>query len=270
MTKYFLAVPVVVVLAVAPLAPSPAQTTPDTAPAVAPIPQKVDEGRVALPTEEMARLYLVRKQYREAQDLFHKLTVEQPRNPLYWNELGISLHNQGELAYALKCYEKSAKLDPKYPDAQNNAGTIWYERKKYGRAIRAYKRAITIRSDSPAFFLNLGYAYFGQKEYQSSIEAFHRALQLDPDAFEVHRSRGGTVIQDRSLTSERGLFYFLLAKSFAQAGNVDRCIIYLKKAKDDGYKEIDSAQTDPAFALIIRNPAVQDVLAPRPAEGSQP
>jgi tetratricopeptide (TPR) repeat protein len=218
----------------------------------------------------MARLYLVRKQYREAQNLFHKLTVEQPRNALYWNELGISLHNQGDLASALKCYERSAKLDPKYPDPQNNVGTIWYERKKYGRAIRSYKRAITIRNDSAAFFLNLGYAYFGQKEYPSSIEAFQKALQLDPDAFDVHRSRGGTVIQDRSLASERGLFYFLLAKSFAQAGNVDRCIIYLKKAKDDGYKEMDTAKTDPAFALVIHDPAVQDVLASRAAEGSQP
>jgi Flp pilus assembly protein TadD len=82
-----------------------------------------------LPEEEQARLYLVKKQFREAQDLFHKLTVEHPKNAIFWNELGIAFHNQIELAAALKCYEKSAKLDSHYADAINNMGTIWYERK---------------------------------------------------------------------------------------------------------------------------------------------
>ena len=30
-----------------------------------------------------------------------------------------------------------------------------------------------------------------------------------------------------------------MAKSFAEAGNVERCAIYLRKARDEGYKEFN-------------------------------
>jgi tetratricopeptide (TPR) repeat protein len=224
----------------------------------------------AISDEELARLYLVRKQYREAQDLFYRLTLQQPTNAVYWNELGISFHNQSELNAALKCYEKSAKLDHRYADAQNNAGTIWFERKKYAKAIRAYKRALKLREDFAPFYLNLGFAYFGQKEYADSIAAFRKALQLDPESLDPNHSRAGTVIQDRSITAERGQFYFLLAKSFAEAGNVERCVIYLRKARDEGYKDMQSVKTDPSFAAMLQNPEVQDAIAVHAADSVQP
>jgi tetratricopeptide (TPR) repeat protein len=221
--------------------------------------------------EEMGRLYLVRKQYREAQDVFHKLTLEQPKNPQYWNELGIAFHNQEELGSALKCYEKSAKLDKHYPDAQNNIGTVYYARKKYPKAIRSYKRAIAIKEDFAPFYLNLGYAYFADKQYEDSISSFRKALQIDPDAFESTRSRSGTVVQDRSISSDRARFYFLLAKSFAEAGNVERCAAYLKKARDEGYQDMSAVNSDPSFAKIAKEPAIQEVLAPKsPDDAAQP
>jgi len=68
--------------------------------------------------------------------------------------------------------------------------------------------------------MNLGFAYFAEKEYHDSIASFREALQIDPAAFDNNRARMGTVVQDRSLSSDRGKFYFLLAKSFAESGNV--------------------------------------------------
>jgi tetratricopeptide (TPR) repeat protein len=261
MTRSYLAIPAGSFLLVTLLLPACAQTNIDspqaqvqTAAAVA------TEQRPKLSDEDLARLYLIRKQFREAQDLFHKLTVEQPKNAVYWNELGISLHNQSELDLALKCYQKSTRLDSHYADAQNNVGTIYYERKKYAKAIRSYKKAILLRQDFAAFYLNMGYAYFGEKNYENSIASFRKALQLDPDTFESARSRSGTVVQDRSIGSERAQFYFLLAKSFAESGNVERCVIYLKKARDEGYQEIDKVKSDPSFAQVIKDPAVQDFL----------
>jgi tetratricopeptide (TPR) repeat protein len=227
-----------------------------------------DETR-KLSDEELGRLYLARKEYREAQDVFHKLTVEHPKNAVYWNELGISLHSQTDLSSALKCYEKSTKLDRHYPDPQNNIGTIYYARKKYPKAIRAYKRAIAIKDDSSAFYLNLGYAYFAHKQYEESITSFRKALAIDPDAFDAAKSRSGTIVQDRSLSSDRAHFYFLLAKSFAQSGNAERCAIYLKKARDEGYQEMNSVNSDPAFAKIIKDPAIQEVLTAKPPDTAQ-
>jgi tetratricopeptide (TPR) repeat protein len=171
----------------------------------------------------------------------------------------------------MKCYQKSAKLDSHYPDAVNNEGTIWYEEKRYAKAIRAYRKAIGIKSDYAPFYVNLGFAYFNDKKYDDSLMSFRKALELDPSAFDASRSRSGTVIQDRSVGSDRGRFYFMLAKSFAEAGNAERCIIYLKKAKDEGFRDINSVKTDPSFAAVIKLPALQEVLEPKPVdEAAQP
>jgi tetratricopeptide (TPR) repeat protein len=262
MKRNCLAIPVGSLLAVSLLLPASAQTNSDNPQGQISSSAVAQDQKPKLSEEDLARLYLIRKQYREAQDLFHKLTVEQPKNAIYWNELGISFHNQAELDLALRCYQKSAKLDSKYADAENNVGTIYYERKKYAKAIRAYKKAIGLRDDYAAFYLNLGYAYFSEKKFDDSIASFRRALQIDPDTFDSAKSRTGTVIQDRSIATDRAQFYFLLAKSFAESGNVDRCIIYLKKAREEGYKDMQAVQTDPSFQIVIKNPAVQDLLQP--------
>ena len=274
MTRYSLAIPVVVFAVGFSLHPtSLAQNFLDNprtqigSTAVAP----AHHAQTTLSDEDMARLLLIRRDYREAQQLFYKLTVQEPKNATYWNELGISLHSQSLLAAALKFYQKSSKLDSHYPDAVNNAGTIWYEEKKYARAIRAYRKAIGIKPDFAPFYVNLGYAYFNDKKYDDSITSFRKALEIDPSVFDASRSRSGTVIQDRSVVPDRGRFYFMLAKSFAEAGNVERCLVYLKKAKDEGFADINSVKTDPSFAAVMKLPALQEVLEPKPvAEAVQP
>ncbi len=271
MTIHRLAIPAAGFVLLSVFIPTRAQNFPDSPPtqlassAVNPTPAPV------LTEEETARLLLVRKQYAEAEAIFHRLTVEQPKNAVYWNELGISRHSQSQLGPALKCYEKAAKLDAHYADALNNAGTIWYERKQFPKAIRAYRKAIKLRSDFAPFYLNLGYAYFNEKNYDDSIASFRKALEIDPSAFDTTKSRTGTVIQDRSLSTDRGRFYFMLAKSFAEAGNIERCVIYLKKARDEGFKEFNTVKSDPSFAAVLKDPAVQEVLEPKPTvETAQP
>lgn len=225
--------------------------------------------RPELTEEQMGDLYMARKQYREASEVYKKLADQNPRNPVVLNKLGISLHQQAALGQALKYYERAVKADPNYADAENNVGTIWYQRKKYGKAIKAYQRAIAMHSDMAVLYSNLGYAYFGDKKFEESIAAFRQALALDPQLFEHNTSRTGSILQDRSV-SDRGRFYFLLAKSFAQAGDIDRCILYLRKAKDEGYKELAEIKKDPAFAAVLKDPAVQEIFAPKPAEAAQP
>jgi len=224
--------------------------------------------RPDLNDEQMADLYMARKEYREASVLYKRLADQNPQNAVYYNKLGIAMHQQTVLGQALKCYERAVKLDPTYADAQNNIGTIYYQRKKYGKAIKAYQKAIAIRNDMPVLYSNLAYAYFEDKKYEQAIGAFRQALAMDPLLFERNSSRNGSILQDRSV-GDRGKFYFLLAKSYAEAGNLERCLIYLRKAKDEGYKQLAAIKEDPSFAAVIKNPAIQEVLAPRPEDTPQ-
>jgi tetratricopeptide (TPR) repeat protein len=219
--------------------------------------------------EEMGDLYMARKQYREATDQYRMLSEQSPHNAVYLNKLGIALHQQTALGAALKYYERAVKVNPRYADAENNIGTIWYQRKKYSKAIRAYQKAIKMRDDLPVLYSNLGYAYFSQGKYDDSISAFRTALAKDPQFFERGSSRTGSILQDRSVP-DRGRFYFLLAKSFAEAGNVERAVFYLRKAKEEGYAQFNEVKKDPAFAAVVQDPVVIDLLAPKPVESTQP
>jgi len=224
--------------------------------------------RPDLTDEQMADLYMARKEYREASQLYKRLTEQDPKNAVYLNKLGISLHQQAALGPALKYYERAVKVDPGYADAQNNIGTIYYQRKKYGKAIKAYQKAIAMRNDMPILYSNLAYAYFEEKKYEQAIASFRQALALDPQLFEHNSSRNGSILQDRTV-GDRGKFYFLLAKSYAEAGNLERCLIYLRKAKDEGYKQMAAIKQDPSFAAVLKDPAIQEVLAPRPEDNPQ-
>jgi tetratricopeptide (TPR) repeat protein len=219
--------------------------------------------------EELGDLYMARKQYREATEQYKLLSSQNPHNAVYLNKLGIALHQQTALGLALKYYERAVKTDPKYADAENNIGTIWYQRKKYSKAIRAYQKAIKMRDDMPVLYSNLGYAYFSQGKYDESIAAFRTALAKDPQFFERGSTRTGSILQDRSVP-DRGRFYFLLAKSFAEAGNIERCVFYLRKAKEEGYAQMNDVKKDPAFAAVLKDPVVIDLLAPKPVESAQP
>jgi len=219
--------------------------------------------------EEQGDLYMARKQYYEAMEQYKMLAEQDPHNAVYLNKLGIALHQQTALGLALKYYERAVKVDPKYADAENNIGTIWYQRKKYSKAIRAYQKAIKMRDDMPVLYSNLGYAYFSLGKYEESIVAFRTALAKDPQFFERGSSRTGSILQDRSVP-DRGRFYFLLAKSFAEAGNVERSIFYLRKAKEEGYAQFNEVKKDPAFAAVVNDPVVIDLLAPKPVESTQP
>jgi tetratricopeptide (TPR) repeat protein len=275
MTQVRVAVPVSILLLSLSI-PATGQTLEKTrsmmmAPGVAQLPSPQDPVIVVRPEitdEQMGDLYMVRKQFREAAGMFKKLADQDPRNPVYLNKLGIALHQQAALGLALKYYERAVKVDPRYADAENNVGTIWYQRKKFEKAIKAYRKAIAIRSDMAVLYSNLGYAYFGDKKYEEAISSFRQALTLDPQLFEHNGSRSGSILQDRSV-EDRGRFYYMLAKSYAQAGDLDRCIRYLRKAKDEGYKNFTDIKKDPAFGAALKDPAVQELLVPKPADSAQ-
>jgi hypothetical protein len=75
-------------------------------------------------------------------------------------------------------------------------------------------------------------------------------------------------LQDRSVP-DRGRFYFLLAKSFAQAGNLERAILYLRKSKEEGYAQFNDVKKDPVFAVLLNDPVIIDLLTPKPVEAAQ-
>ncbi len=222
-----------------------------------------------LTDDQMADLHAVRKEYPEAIALYRKLAEKHPDNPIYPNKMGMAYLQQTLFGQAMKSFERALKINPKYAEAQNNIGAVWDQRRRYGKAIRAYRKALAINPRMAVTYSNLGSAYVSDRKYEEAIAAFRQALAIDPNIFEHRKSGNATLVQNRGV-SDHGQFYFLLAKSFAQVGNAERCLHYLRKAKDEGYKNLASVKTDPAFAAIQKEPALEEILAPIPADVAKP
>ena len=262
------AVPLVLCLAVsirAQEAPTKVSNTTSPTAATAP-PLSTMTPREAL--EMRGDIFMARKEYSQAAGEYDHILATEPKNAEVLNKIGVAYQQLGDLLRAERAYRRSMHADKNFASAANNCGTVEYERKHYGKAIGLYKKAVALRGDMPTMYSNLGYAYFANKEYPEAMTAFEKALSLDPTIFD-RRGQGGTVVQQRS-TPDPGLFYFFVAKTYAQTGDAERAAHYLKLARDDGYADFLTAQTDPAFAKVIKDPGVQEVLHVEPSYASAP
>ena len=215
--------------------------------------------------ELQARIYMARKDYAQAADLYAKLWREYPKDASYPNYIGIALLQEGKLNDARKSFEQATKVNKRFPDAYNNLGATYYAEKSYKKAIAQYRRSLGLEPNSASIYTNIGYAYFAEKQIPKAMEAFHKALELDPKVFD-ETSRVGSIMSFRSVV-DRGLFNFILAKNYAESGDAANCIVYLRRAADEGYKEIGKVRRDPAFAKVIADPDVKallDEVAPEP------
>ncbi|MGA7919753.1 MAG: tetratricopeptide repeat protein [Candidatus Acidiferrales bacterium] len=211
-------------------------------------------------------IYMARKEYPAAITAYQQVLAAESKNAAILNKVGIAYQQLGDLQLSERFYKRAIHADKNFASAVNNWGTVEYDKKHYGKAISLYTKALDLRGDMPTLYSNLGYAYFANKEYPQAMNAFEKGLALDPTLFE-HKGQGGTIVQQRT-TTDPGLFYFLVAKTYARAGDAERAAHYLKLARDDGYTEFLSAQTDPAFSKVIKNPAVQEVLHEAPSYAS--
>jgi tetratricopeptide (TPR) repeat protein len=209
--------------------------------------------------EIRASLFMLRKQFAEATEVYKELLKSEPRNARLLNLLGMAYLNLSNIEQAKKYFERAIKADKQFADAVNNLGAVWYQRKNYRRAIRYYKQAIDLRPETATFHCNLGYAYFHDKKFDLALASIQRAMGLDPQVLERRGSSGGSLLQDRTV-EERGYFFFFVAKSYALLGNAERCTHYLRRAHDEGYKHLALVEKDPAFERMIKEPMVLEYL----------
>lgn len=236
----------------------PAQPpAPPTAPRVEPPSASATAGELEARGDELR----AQKLYLDALDYYRAALRKSPSAVLH-NKTGIAELQLQRLKEAKKSFERAIKADRKYSDAYNNLGVIHYLKKKYGKAIKQYRKAIALREDSASYHSNLGTAYFSKREFEHAGAEYARALQLDPDVFERH-SRAGVTAQ-MSSPEDRAHYSFVIARMYAQAGNLERSLLYLRRAMEEGYKGLDDVFKDAEFAGLRKDPRFAELMASRP------
>ena len=209
--------------------------------------------------EQRADLYMVRKYYTEAAELYRKLTEMEPKNALYYNKLGISHHQMQNLEAAKKSYRRAIRLNPQYAQAVNNLAAVEYAEKKYRDSIFTYLRALKLTPGDAVIYSNLGTAYFAHERFDYAMESYRYALLLDPEIFR-RSGRMGTIVQQRD-EKNSAAFNFYMAKTYASLANVEDTLQYLRKAWEEGFPEMSKAVHDKVFEFLATEPLFQELLA---------
>ena len=208
--------------------------------------------------EERGKIQIAEKRYDAAIQTYLDLLKADPKNAPYMNMIGIAYLDLSNFDQARRYFARAVKTDKKFSSAINNLGMVYYQQKNFRAAIRQYQKAETIDPNLAGTHANLGFAYYNTNKYPEAAAEFQKALELDPRIFE-RSDRAGTMVQDRSVANH-GLFFFTMAKVYAQKRDAMHCAEYLRKSLDEGYKDIAKAATDPAFKDVINDPDVQAVL----------
>jgi len=222
-------------------------------------PQRQAPNRTALTPEMRGDIFMARKMYREAIEVYN----EGPKDSaVLINKTGIAYHQLLELEQARRLYNRASKLDPKYSEAINNLGTVYYARKQYRKAVSQYNKALKLAPASASIYSNLGTGQFARKKYNEAMDAYQKALELDPDVFE-HRSTQGVLLQERNV-QERAKFHYYMAKTYAKAGAVERALLYMRKALEEGFKEREKLREEPEFAKLQELDEFKELLSLAP------
>ncbi len=196
--------------------------------------------------------------YRAALSNQHDKTTQ----AVLYNKIGIAELQQFRPKDAQKDFERALKRNHKYSEALNNLGAAFYMQKKYGKAEKYYKRALELNENNASFHNNLATAYFMEKRYPEAATEYRRALELDPMVFE--RSSRVGIEAKLSNSENRATYDYMVAKLYASLGDLDHCIQYLKKAMEDGYKEINNVYKDQEFTALRKDPRFAELMASKP------
>ena len=141
-------------------------------------------------------------------------------------------------------------------------GVEGYERlkKNYGGAAKHFKKAVALDESHSTYHVNLGAAWFSQKKFERAISEYVRALELNPDAFN-QESKVGIAAQILS-PEERAQYAFSLVKAYAKRGDMDNSLQCLKKAKEEGYRNMANVYKDEEFSHMRDNPRLHEVVPP--------
>jgi tetratricopeptide (TPR) repeat protein len=228
-----------------------------------PAPQKSNVNMQSMTVAELEKagdLARVHKDYTQAIEYFRAALRTDRKNAVIYNKVGMAELKNNDLRAARQDFEKASKYNPKFVDAVNNVGAVDYVSKKYGSAVKYFKKAVALEETRPAFHINLGAAWFAQNKLDRAIAEFTRAVELDPDALKQDAKAG--VVAQISTTEERARYSYMLAKVYAKRGDVDNCVLCLKKAKEEGYRNLSNVYKEEDFSKMWQDPKLHEVVPP--------
>jgi tetratricopeptide (TPR) repeat protein len=211
------------------------------------------------------------KDWISALDAYTHAVQRDTKNAVIWNKIGMTQLQLGATTVgvernrrweeARRSFERAAKLKKDYAEAVNNVGVVYYLQENYKKAIGQYRRALEIRPTA-SFYSNLGSVYFAQKKFDDATREYLEALRLDPEVFERSSTTG--LLGRVSTPADRAKYAIMLAKLYAQLGDVDHALVQIRRALENGYKDLQALYNDAEFATVRKDPRFTELMEHKP------
>ena len=141
--------------------------------------------------------YLNQSNVDEAIKYFNKSLSLDPRFYQAWNMLGLAHASKGHLDESVKAYKKCLEINPQYSEVHNNLGTVYQEMGQYDNAEASYRAALAdmtyANRESPLY--NLARLNVLQNRLDEALDNIQKAIQFKPRFAMAHDLRG--LIQER-------------------------------------------------------------------------
>jgi tetratricopeptide (TPR) repeat protein len=207
------------------------------------------------PGEMKADILLARGQYAEAISAYVALNSN---SAIVWNKIGMAYHHLFALDEAEKAYIKSLELNSRYAPAANNLAAVYYAQHDLGKAEHYYKKALKYAAEDPVIYCNLGTAYFAERKYTKGKKEYRKAFALDSNVFTPNQT---AMVEAASSREQRVALNYYLAQTYAEAGQQEQALNFLRKAMDEGFRDRKRLNEDKEFAVLRGTPQYKDLLA---------
>jgi tetratricopeptide (TPR) repeat protein/glycosyltransferase involved in cell wall biosynthesis len=129
----------------------------------------------------------------DAENICQQLLQQNPDDATVAFQVGLALHQFGNLSQAIACYRRAIALEPDHASALNNLGIALKQCGQVDEALQAYKRALTINADYPEAYNNLGNLLRQTRQTEEAIAYYRRCIRLAPEFWDAHYNLGNAL-----------------------------------------------------------------------------
>jgi tetratricopeptide (TPR) repeat protein len=159
--------------------------------------KKLEQERMRDPKYQynVGLFYLNEGNINEAIKYFEKSLSLNPRYFLAWNARGLAYSMKGGLQEAVKSFQKCLESDPTFTEAHNNLGSIYQEMGFLDKAEEEYKKALLDPNyqSRELLYYNLARLYFGKEKYEQTLDYLQKSLQSNSRLAMTHNLKGLTL-----------------------------------------------------------------------------
>ena len=188
---------------------------------------------------QRAQQAMVDGDYRQAIDIYSRLSAAFPQNLDIKRNLGLALHSAGRSSDALRCFNLILQRNPRDKAALLFSGIELSNLHEPAKAISNLTKFLEEDGQTPAAFLARGRTYLSINDFKSAAKDFAKAADLEPDNMKAWEGLGKAYLSAAQAAfqavEEHGVFsaewYGLLARSYLSAEDYQTAFRFFHEAE---------------------------------------